>query len=230
MKQFKRHGCGGGSNIAPVVEADKMDFEGQPTLTHGPHHGHPLGHHGHHGKDHKHHGKDHKHSHDKIEKKEHKRQKKLFKLMHKTHKHGPHGFGGHHGFGHHGPHGFGSHHGFGGRHGGPGCQFENMTSTATAQGESTWSPTVKCQETETEYITIVELPGMKKEQINIEVKGRKLIISGEKLVGFPLGKFSTKIKAPRDTNIQTTKAAFQDSILTLTTPKIIQETHKICIQ
>eukprot|EP01133_Synstelium_polycarpum_P003669 gene3669-4223_t len=146
--------------------------------------------------------------------------------------HGHHGFGGHHGY-HHGfgHHGFG-HHGFG-HHGARHVQSPNTTAgnaAAAVVGESTYTPSVKCQEADGEYIIIVELPGMKKEQINIEVKGRKLIISGEKLVGFPLGKFSAKFKIPRDTNIQTIKATFQDSILTLTTPKIAQETHKICIE
>ena len=101
--------------------------------------------------------------------------------------------------------------------------------TRTAAG---FTPSVNIHEDEGAYALSVELPGLKKEELEIEVDGGVLILKGEKKFeseksekGFHLverryGKFTRRFSLPETVNADGIEASMADGILTLTIPKI----------
>jgi len=97
-------------------------------------------------------------------------------------------------------------------------------------GERTWAPIVDIYEDENNIVLRAELPGMRKEDINIEVTKDSLSITGERKfdsddkknyvrVERPYGPFARTfaINAPFDASA--VKASYKDGILELTIPK-----------
>ncbi len=87
------------------------------------------------------------------------------------------------------------------------------------------------EETKDAYKISVELPGMEKDDIDIEVKDNVLTISGEKKEEREseegtfyrrerrFGKFSRSINLPNDINIDDISAEYKNGVLMLTLPK-----------
>lgn len=96
--------------------------------------------------------------------------------------------------------------------------------------ESRYLPTVTSKETDEAFMLTAELPGVKREDLNIDVTGRQLTVSGEN-VGRSRVKFSRTITLPD--NIETSKieAHLEDGLLHVALPKIASaQKRKIEIQ
>ncbi len=94
-----------------------------------------------------------------------------------------------------------------------------------------WSPRVDVVELENEYKISTELPGLKKENVKIEVQKDMLTISGEKqsehekkdrnihISERVYGSFSRSFRLPSNTEPDKIKAEFKDGVLNLALPK-----------
>ena len=81
-----------------------------------------------------------------------------------------------------------------------------------------------------DYIVIAELPGVKKSDLDVQVKGRTIRLSGEKTVGYPekaalhrrerlAGRFDRAVTMPIEINPEDVKAEYRDGILALFLPR-----------
>ena len=94
-----------------------------------------------------------------------------------------------------------------------------------------WSPPVDVEETGDELILTAELPGMKHEDIDIELEDGVLTIQGEKkeerkdegtqglLYERRWGSFTRKFTLPRAVDAGNIKANYENGILTISIPK-----------
>jgi len=98
--------------------------------------------------------------------------------------------------------------------------------------ETIWAPSVNEKEDEKAYYMEVDLPGVKKDNIKVEIKDNLLTISGERKFkkeekdkGYIrtesfFGKFERRFTLPNDANIENIEAKVEDGVLHLTIPKI----------
>jgi HSP20 family protein len=109
--------------------------------------------------------------------------------------------------------------------------FLGRTPTFRRTAEGEWSPVVDVQETPDEFIVIVEVPGMKKEDISISLTGDAISISGDKKrddVGNityhrlerSCGRFRRTISLPTEVTADEVNATYEDGLLTITLPKV----------
>lgn len=94
-----------------------------------------------------------------------------------------------------------------------------------------WSPAFDVYEEKDVYVVKAELPGMKKEDINVSIQGGELVISGErksetKSEGTEthraerfFGKFQRSVSLPATIAEKDVKAEYKDGVLTVTLPK-----------
>jgi len=97
--------------------------------------------------------------------------------------------------------------------------------------EASWSPKVDVYETQESYVLNAELPGLKKEEINIDVNDNILTINGEKKfeekvekdsyvrVERNYGSFSRSFTLSDDVNTESIQASYKEGVLELTLPK-----------
>jgi HSP20 family protein len=114
----------------------------------------------------------------------------------------------------------------------------------TREGESSFNadftPAINTREGELAYHIEVDLPGMKKEDINIQVEDNTLVISGERKIKEELkeenyykiessfGKFTRSFSLPEDADIEKIHAESQDGILEVVVPKLeVQKVDKV---
>jgi HSP20 family protein len=102
----------------------------------------------------------------------------------------------------------------------------------SAQGRTaTWSPLADFVETGEAYVFEIELSGVKRGDVRLELMGARLMISGERrsdgqdagvthhLVERPRGWFSRSFDLPGDVDADRAFASFGDGLLTVTLPK-----------
>ncbi|HXF09297.1 MAG TPA: Hsp20/alpha crystallin family protein [Desulfuromonadaceae bacterium] len=94
-----------------------------------------------------------------------------------------------------------------------------------------WTPAFDIYEDKDSFVVKAELPGMKKEDINVSLHDGSLIISGERKnetygEGAEVyrserffGKFQRAVSLPAQVAASKTKADYKDGILTITLPK-----------
>jgi HSP20 family protein len=94
-----------------------------------------------------------------------------------------------------------------------------------------WTPAFDVYEEKDNYVVKAELPGMKKEDINVAIQGRDLVISGErksetKTEGTEIyraeryfGKFQRAVTLPITVAAKDVHADYKDGVLTVTLPK-----------
>lgn len=94
-----------------------------------------------------------------------------------------------------------------------------------------WSPAVDIHETDDSYVVSADLPGLKKDDIQINVEDNTLTIKGEKKfeervpkdkyirVERNYGTFVRSFSLPQNVDSGKIKATFKDGILDLTLPK-----------
>ncbi|WP_373031897.1 Hsp20/alpha crystallin family protein [Sulfurovum sp.] len=110
---------------------------------------------------------------------------------------------------------------------------------------SDFSPSVNTREGEYAYHVEVDLPGVKKKDIHVDIKGNILTISGERKTKKEVkkkdyhkkessyGKFQRSFTLPDNTDIENIEANSQDGVLEVVIPKMKRskkETKKIKIK
>lgn len=103
-----------------------------------------------------------------------------------------------------------------------------LTDTRTGNG-AIWAPPVDVEETEDAWIVEAELPGVKRDAIDIQVRGNELVISGEikerERAGIlrrrtrRVGAFEYRVELPGETDADAIDAKLKDGVLTLRVPK-----------
>lgn len=96
---------------------------------------------------------------------------------------------------------------------------------------SGWSPTLDMFDDKDNFLVMVELPGMKKEEIDIALHDGVLTVSGERKMEHErtegetfrseryFGKFQRSVTLPVVVNAGKVKASYKDGILTIDLPK-----------
>jgi HSP20 family protein len=105
-------------------------------------------------------------------------------------------------------------------------------------GSDAWIPAVESEETDDAYTIRAELPGMKADDVDIELRGNELRITGEvnqEKPGHALrhrhGKFAYRATLPTDADGDKADAQLTDGILTVRLPKTTEaQTRKIEIK
>jgi HSP20 family protein len=92
-----------------------------------------------------------------------------------------------------------------------------------------WVPAVDIEELEDAYVVEAEVPGVKREDVNIEVSGNELTISGEikarEREGIirrrtrRVGEFEFRVVLPNEVNAEGIDAKLNDGVLTVRIPK-----------
>jgi HSP20 family protein len=88
-----------------------------------------------------------------------------------------------------------------------------------------------------DFIIIAELPGVKKSDLDVQVKGRTLRLAGAKTVGYPekaalhrrerlAGRFDRAVTLPVEINPDGVKAEYRDGVLALFLPRAESEKPK----
>jgi HSP20 family protein len=91
-----------------------------------------------------------------------------------------------------------------------------------------WAPTADLSETDDAYIVQVDLPGVHKDQVQVQLQDRELIITGEipesqrgrrHRSSRRTGRFELRTYLPGDVNADAVSAKLSDGVLTVTVPK-----------
>ncbi|HHT00349.1 MAG TPA: Hsp20/alpha crystallin family protein [Thiomicrospira sp.] len=110
-------------------------------------------------------------------------------------------------------------------------RFRTSSPTLLDTGESGFSPSVNTREGDYAYHIEVDLPGVKKKDINVEVKDNRLIISGERKtkkevkeddyhrVESSYGKFERSFTLPSNVDAENVDASSKDGVLEVVLPK-----------
>jgi HSP20 family protein len=93
-------------------------------------------------------------------------------------------------------------------------------------GPEGWIPAVESEEADDAYVVRAELPGMKADDVDIELRGNELRITGEvtedkggKTLRHRHGKFAYRATLPTDADAEKADAQLADGILTVRLPK-----------
>ncbi len=98
-----------------------------------------------------------------------------------------------------------------------------------------WQPAIDIYETDEEVVLVVELAGVKEEDIEIVVSRNEFVIRGERKATAPAGgpsyyqmeinsgSFERRIVLPRAVDPRETKASYQDGLVRVTLPKAREE-------
>jgi HSP20 family protein len=111
--------------------------------------------------------------------------------------------------------------------------FESPLSelTRTSQLLSGWTPALDVYENKDNFVVKAELPGMKKEDIEVSLHDGSLSISGERKTESKhedaevyraerfFGRFQRTVSLPTTVAADKVKAAYHDGVLTITLPK-----------
>lgn len=99
------------------------------------------------------------------------------------------------------------------------------------EAEGIWAPVIDLEEDNGNFIVKAEVPGLRKEDIKIAVRGNLLTVSGERKqeseskgktfhrVERAYGKFTRTITLPNEVEADKVKAAYKDGLLQITLPK-----------
>jgi HSP20 family protein len=110
----------------------------------------------------------------------------------------------------------------------PSLRWPSIGPLATA--ESAWSPKIDVFERDSRLVTRVDLPGMKKEDVSVEVTDHHLALSGErkreteeKKDNFyrserEYGSFYRAVPLPEGVKLEDVKATFSDGVLEVSVP------------
>ncbi len=110
--------------------------------------------------------------------------------------------------------------------------FQNYVPAVQAEkGINAFTPSVNTREDENAYYIEVDLPGVKKEDIKVDIKDNTLTISGERKlkeevkeddyykIETAIGKFSRTFTLPEDADIENIDAKSENGVLEIVIPK-----------
>lgn len=102
--------------------------------------------------------------------------------------------------------------------------------------DGAFMPLADLEETDKSFIVEIELPGVKRDDIDVELAGRRLRVSGEReekeRVGVlrrrtrTTGRFHYEVAFPTDVTEDGVEASYTDGVLTVTVPKAEAETAR----
>ena len=110
--------------------------------------------------------------------------------------------------------------------------FNNFQDEKVSSVSDDFSPTINTREGEYAYHIEVDLPGVKKEDINIQVEDNVLVVSGERKVKKEIkeenyykiessfGSFSRSFSLPEEVDVENIHAESEDGVLEVTVPKL----------
>jgi HSP20 family protein len=107
--------------------------------------------------------------------------------------------------------------------------FGGFGLTSAPTERTGWSPLVDLEETDDAYVVEAELPGVKRENVNVELVGNELSITGEieeqKRKGTVrrqtrrTGRFAYRVSLPSHVDAEKVEATLQDGVLKVGVPK-----------
>ena len=113
--------------------------------------------------------------------------------------------------------------------------FEDVTRGLPAIGDGfetgAWIPAVDIHETDNSFVVTADLPGMKKDDIRVDLRDNTLTLSGEKKfeettskdnylrVERSYGSFYRSLMLPSNVDANNIKASYKEGVLQLTIPK-----------
>ncbi|NPA50405.1 MAG: Hsp20/alpha crystallin family protein [Epsilonproteobacteria bacterium] len=110
--------------------------------------------------------------------------------------------------------------------------FNSLAQKAQMPNDIAFVPAVNTRESDDAYYIEVDLPGVKKEDININVHDNILTISGERkldeerkddefyYIESVYGKFERSFTLPEDADVDNIEATDEDGVLTIKIPKV----------
>jgi len=114
--------------------------------------------------------------------------------------------------------------------------FQNYVPAIQAEkGINAFTPSVNTREDEKAYYIEVDLPGVKKEDIKVDIKDNTLTISGERKfkeevkeedyykIETSIGKFSRTFTLPEDADVENIDAKSENGVLDIVIPKVKKE-------
>ena len=116
--------------------------------------------------------------------------------------------------------------------------MDEFFSDAVANRRSSFSPGIDISETETQYVVDVELSGIEKKDIDLNIENNRLTISGERKfektedgkqyhrVETSYGTFSRSLQLPENVNPDSIKASYKDGILNVSIDKSEEKLKK----
>jgi len=104
---------------------------------------------------------------------------------------------------------------------------ENMWPEMTREELAEFSPSIDLEENDEMYLITADLPGIKSDDIKIDVVGNKIKISGERrrevkgegLYERSQGHFSRSLTLPENIDVKKVEANFEDGVLRVVLPK-----------
>ncbi len=113
---------------------------------------------------------------------------------------------------------------------------ELMRSTGNGNRVTGFTPPVDVLETDDEYLVKVDLPGVKADDVNVELNENVLSISGARVAGEPggqaqlverpYGSFARTLTLPQGVDSDSIEAEYQDGVLELRIPKPAEQKPK----
>ena len=109
--------------------------------------------------------------------------------------------------------------------------FDLAFPTRTAESFGDWTPSLDAHEDKDKYVVAVEIPGLKKEDINVSVHDGVLTVSGERKSEKDVkegtvhrrerfyGKFTRSVSLPAAVSSDKVGAVYKDGVLTVEIPK-----------
>lgn len=112
--------------------------------------------------------------------------------------------------------------------------------TGGAISSEGYMPSADLEETDDAYLVDVELPGVKRSDVDVELAGRRLVVTGERKekerTGLvrrstrSVGRFRYEVLLPGDVDDSTCDASFDEGVLSIRIPKVeAQRPRKIDI-
>jgi len=123
--------------------------------------------------------------------------------------------------------------------------FDDFSVGGTSEGGSSWLPAVNVEESKDELVLTAELPGMKQEDISIEMENNVLTISGEKseqrtegdeqrryhVWERRYGSFQRSFTLPRTVKADGIRAHYDAGVLEIHLPKVAEaKSRRIAIE
>ncbi|MFI0774122.1 Hsp20/alpha crystallin family protein [Streptomyces sp. NPDC021212] len=100
---------------------------------------------------------------------------------------------------------------------------------AAAPGPSVWAPAADVTEADDAYRVEVDLPGVRRDDVDVEVSGQELTVSGEigereregvlRRSTRRTGRFEYRMLLPAEVDTEAVRAGMADGVLTITVPK-----------
>jgi HSP20 family protein len=115
--------------------------------------------------------------------------------------------------------------------------FAGLGSPALLAEASAWTPLVDIEEGDDAYVLEAELPGVQRRDVNIELVGNELTITGElkererkgivRRRARRVGRFDYRVMLPSQVDDKNIEAKLSDGVLTVRVPKLEQGRRRI---